>query len=424
MAIFGRLSIFKNKFSKEIFWSFSSKVITFLLFFLLNIYLARTLGTERFGSWAFFLSIFKIIFVISLFGINASTNKFVAQYNKMKELSNVIKSSVKLRIIFSLLFAILVFLIHKPLAILSGRSEFTSLFMFSALLILFAGLVEFLKAVFIGLHRIKYHFISNLSEHSIKLLLVILFLNFSSKLIGILNSFVIARFIASIIGFYCLYKNFYIKNHIDEKKDFTKDILNYSIPLFFIGIGSLLIMEIDTLMLGFLSTPQEVGIYAVAKQTIIKLPHISVLIAMGTMPVFAKLNKDNKERLKNIFYQLLKINALIFLLLTIVILSFSNFFIPIIFGTEYRGAVLPLQILTVYLVSASFLVFIDLFLDYQGLAKKRAVNLSFSIILNIALNFLLIPKYGAMGAAIATSISYIPYLILNWFEVKRVIKKV
>ncbi|GAJ10623.1 unnamed protein product, partial [marine sediment metagenome] len=48
----------KNKLYKETFWSFGTKGVTFLLFFLLNVYLARTLRVERFGIWSFFFSIF------------------------------------------------------------------------------------------------------------------------------------------------------------------------------------------------------------------------------------------------------------------------------------------------------------------------------------------------------------------------------
>jgi O-antigen/teichoic acid export membrane protein len=43
--------------------------------------------------------------------------------------------------------------------------------------------------------------------------------------------------------------------------------------------------------------------------------------------------------------------------------------------------------------------------------------------LNIILNILLIPKYGAIGASIATSIAYTPYVILNWLEVRKILNK-
>jgi len=411
----------KNKLHKEISWGFIAKGTALLLYLLLNIYLARTLSVEKFGTWSFLFSILTIILLLSWSGINISTNRYIAKYNKTKELNNILKSSIKLRIIFSMGFAIIFLLIHKPLALLIGRPEFIPLFLLSIPLILFSGFVEYLKQVFMGLHRIKYNFIINFLEFGLKLLFVILFLNFSLELFNIVNAFVIATFITSLIGFYLLYKKFYIKTKNYKQKDFTKEILKYSIPMFFISIGFLITTEIDILMLGLLAADIEVGIYAIAKQIITKLPHIAMAVGMGTMPIFAKLNKDNKEKLRNTFYKLLKINALIFSLITIGIISFSWFFIPLIFGVGYSASVLPLQILTVYMISFSFSIFLSSFLDYRGLAKKRAINMSFSMVLNIVLNFILIPQYGAVGAAIATSISYLPYVILNWLEVRKVL---
>ncbi|KGK98394.1 hypothetical protein LI82_11880 [Methanococcoides methylutens] len=412
----------REKLLKETFWSFATKGISFSLYFLLNIYLARVLGAEKFGAWSFFYSILTIVLLFSYFGINSSARKYVAQYNRDIELYNILKSSAKLRLMFSLFFSIVIIFIHRPLAILVGRPEFASFFLLCAPLILLAGLVEFLKAIFMGLHRIKYNFIINFIEYGLKLLLVFLALKLSLDVISIINSFTIAYFVASTVGFYLLWIKYFKRNNAKSTDGFSKEILKYSIPLFFISIGFLIATEVDTLMLGLLATDTEVGIYSVAKQITIKLPHISLAIAMGSMPVFAKLNKDNKESLKKMFYKLLKVNALIFSTISLVIIFLSWYFIPLIFGIEYLGSVLPLQLLTVYLISYSFSIFLSTFLDYQGLAKKRAFNLLICVILNIGLNYLLIPLYGAIGAATATSISYLPYVCLNWIEVRKFLK--
>ena len=411
----------KNKLIKETMWSFATLCISFMLFFSLNVFLSRSLGVEKFGIWSFFYSIFSIFLMISFFGINASTKKYVAQYNAKKELKNVLSNSFKLRLAFSLFFSLLMLMFYNLLAMALGRPEYSILFLLSAPLILFAGLNEFLKEVFRGLHRIKYNFIINTLEYSLKLMFVFIFFNFSLELYNIVNSFIIATFISTTIGLYLLYKNFY-NNRIDYSHNFTRNILNYSFPMFFLSIGFLIATEVDTVMLGLFSTNTQVGLYAVAKQLIIKLPHIALAISMGTMPVFAKMNRSNQRKLCKLFNKLLKINALIFGMIVFVILLFSKYFIPFIYCQEYIGSVLPLQILTGYLLCYSFSLFLGSFLNYRGLATKTAINMSISIICNIILNIILIPQYGATGAAVATTISYIPYVILNWLEVRKVLE--
>lgn len=413
----------KNKILKEISWSFFTIGVVFLLYFSLNIYLARSLGVEKFGSLSFFLSILSIFILLSGFGINVSTSKYVAQYNKTEKLITVLNSGIKLRFIFSLFFSIIIAIFHNQLALFVGKPELSLLFLFAAPLLFFSGVVAFLKKVFQGLHRLKYNFIINFLENGLKLVLVVIFFTFSSEIFSIINAFVLSFLITSFVGFYLLYKNFYKKYKTNYKeKSFSKDIFEYSIPLLFISIGFAVAMEVDILMLGLLTTDREVGIYTVAKKIAVKLPHISIAISMGVMPLFVKFNNDKQEKLKKIFYTVLKINTLIFFIIALVIFFFSPFFIPLIFGSQYSSSALSLQILTVYLVAYSFSILLSSFLNYQGLAKKRAVNLSFSIFLNIVLNFALIPSYGAVGAAISTSVSYLPYVFLNWRETKKILE--
>lgn len=358
-----------------------------------------------------------IIFILSRFGINDSARKFIAQYNKTESLQSVLKSSLKLRVFWSFSFFILFLIIAKPLAFLLGKPELSDLLFFGTPLIFLYGSVEYFKDVFSSLHRNKYNFIINLSEHGLKLLFVILALLLSNTLIAVVFAFSGAMIISSMSGLYIFYNIFY-KDLSFSDRDFRKDILRYSYPFIIISFGFMTLTEVDTIMLGLLSTDVEVGIYAVAKQIVVKLPHLSLAIAMGTMPIFAQINKDNKEELRNTLSKILKINSLLFVAIIMGIVLLSPIFLPLIFGPDYSAAVLPLQILSTYLFFFATSIIFSYFLDYTGRAKKRAINILFTIVLNIFLNLMLIPKYGATGAAIATSISYLPYFILNWIEVK------
>lgn len=405
---------------KETAWSFATKGSTLILFVFLNLILARKLGVESFGLWSLFLSVITLIFTLSYFGVNSSARKFIAQYGGTNDLKNIFLSSVKLRFIFSLIFSILLLLSDKYIAKLLDNPDLEILFLYGVPLLFLSGFVQYFKDAFEGLHRIKYNFIVNTCEFGLKLVLVFLFLSFSSSVISVVNSFTVALLVTTIVGFCILYLNFY-KNLKNSNKDFTKEILNYSYPLLFISLGFIALTEIDTIMIGYFSTSSEVGIYSVAKQISIKLPHIALAIVMGTMPVFAKLNKKNNELLKDKLFKILKINTGIYIPLVLSLLIFSPILIPLLFGNEYVDAVLPLQILSIYIFFVAISMVLGFFLDYVGRAKARAYNIIATIVLNIILNMILIPQYGAAGAALATLISYLPYVLLNWLEVRRVL---
>lgn len=415
-----KLKIASNKLLKETFWSLLAKAAAFVFYFGLSIILARHLRPEKFGTWSYYYSIINMLLLLSYFGVNASARKFIAQYNNTDQLFSVMKTSIIIRVSFSILFALLFLFISRPLSIILGRPDFEALFLLSAPLIFFAGLVDFFRHAFEGLHRLKYVFFITLSEHGLKFIFSIVLLLITNGLTALIISFNLSLMFTSVLGLYYYYL-FSRKPEI-VKLNYDSDIIKYSIPLFFVTIGFAIAVELDVIMLGHLSLDSEVGIYAIAKQIIVKLPHFAVAISMGTTPVFAKLNINNKKELSVLFYQLMKTNTFIIGSLSLLILGTSWLFIPLIYGEIYKASIIPLMILVVYLLLFSYSIFLSIFLDYQGKAQKRAVNLSIAIALNILLNYILIPRFGAIGAAIGTSVSYIPYVYLNWLEVRRYLR--
>jgi len=399
-------------------WGFATKFTALPFFFVLNIVLTRMLGPELWGSWTYFFSFFTILYLLALFGVKSS-QKYVAQFAGSDQLKFVLADSLKLRLILSSLFAAFVGLMGFVIPPMIGRPEFQSLFFVSTVLIFLSGFSEYFKGVFTGLHRVKFNFFITATEFSMKLLCVVLFLYWSLNLENIILGYALAVFAATGLGFY-LMTRFDVSQTGERASNYLKEIFEYSLPLFVISLGFTVATEVDTIMLGLLSNDLEVGDYGIAKQLIIKMPHISYALAMGTMPLFAKITAENLPERKLLFSRVLKLNALIFIPGSILMAVLAPYYIPLLYGVEYMGAVLPIQILAVYVLIFTTSVFFNQFLDYQHRAKQRARNLMLSLFLNIGLNYLLIPEYGAIGAAISTSISYLPYLLLNIWEVRSV----
>ncbi len=416
-------SCLKNKLIKETLWSFLSKGSAFFLFLAVNIYLARALGVELFGRWSVLYSFLTVYIVASYLGINASAGVFVAKYKNEKQIRHVLKSSLAQRVSVSLLFSLGFLVFRDDLFNLLGKSDVENILLSATPLIFMLGLLEYFKRVFVGLHRLKFLFIVTFLEYGLKLVFVVLFLKFSLSLVNIINAYSLAVFAAMTGGFVIFYK-FYLsspKNIPD--KGFGLKILKYSLPLYFTNLGNLFFTDINTLLLGYLAGDKEVGIYSVSNQLINKLPQLSLAISLGTMPLFAEINRKNIKERQRKFLRLMKINFKIYLPLTVTLIFFSPYFIPILFGASYREAVIPLQILSFWVFMHSFNLYNVALLNYQGRAAQKAVHFLVTIIFNIFLNILLIPRYGAVGAAIATTVSYLPYAFLNWHEVTKILKE-
>lgn len=416
--------LIKKKLIKESIWSIMNKWITMVLFLILNIYLARVLWVESFWQWSYFLSIITILFTISYMGINNATKAFVGRNSKNKNLASILEAGIRLRLIVSIIFAILLLFLMPYLVNILWENKYKSFFMISILFIFFKTFLHFIKNVFQALHRVKYVFLINMLEFSFYLIFVFFFLQQSLNIIYILYSFLWANIIAVVFGF-CALNEFYKKENTNKQeiKKYMKRIFKYSLPLIVMAFWFLLMTEIDTFMIWYIIGNKEAGIYSASKQIINKLPHIAMAISIWILPIFARLNKKNVAKLKKTFNKLLVVNLTIYGFILLFIFLFAWFIINTLYGLNYQDSSIILQILAFGAFLWSFNIYFNGFLNYQMKSRKRAKYIVITIIINILLNLYLIPKYGAIWAAYATALSNIPFVFLNYMEVKKTFRE-
>lgn len=410
--------------NKNVFWSFASKGFAAVAFILVDVYLARTLQVEQYGEWQYFFSTLSIAFVVTYFGIPQAAQTYAARYNGKPEMRAVLSSSLGLRTLVSLGFTALVLALRNPLSNWINQPDFARLLLLAGPLIFLMGLSEHLKNVFVGLKSVVYHFVMNIIEFGLKLTLVVVLLMAFDDLSSVVNAFTLAVLASVLVGLWMLYRIYRSAPPGEGQVGyFFKEVFKYSLPLSLISLGLIVMTEMNTQLLGVLTTEREVAVFGVGKQLTNKLPQISLALSMGTMPQFAQIEAGMMEEMRKRFFKLQRLNLLIFAPIVAGLILLSPFFIPLVYGQAYGDAVLPLQILSLRLLISTTIIFTNSFLDYQGRAGKRAFNFTVAIIFDLLLNLYLIPRYGAIGAAIATTISYIPYLVLNQIEVHRLFDK-
>lgn len=155
-------------------------------------------------------------------------------------------------------------------------------------------------------------------------------------------------------------------------------------------------------MLGVMSETGEIGAYSIAKSLMGKLTHVNLAICTSTMTVFAVLTKENVNRMRKTFHKIMLGNVAVMLLICVAVLLFGPYVIRILYGVEYSKSGIVIIYLIPYYCGYAITIFMSALLDYQEKAKQRVPIYFAMILLNFILNMLFIPRYGAIGAAIAT----------------------
>ena len=408
-------------------WSFASKFVAMIFYMLLDVLLARILGVEDYAEWVFFYSVLTMLFYFGWMGINSSVKVFVSKEENSLNKRYCITASVQLRLLYSIIAALIIFFVAPRLSEILGYPDkykhLQYLMLSSSILVFLNSFSEFFKELSMGLEKFKMLFCITFLEYGGYFLFVLLFLYISRSIYGIVWGYVCSGICVVAFGVYILKKYILIKKEdfILSLKRYALPIVKYAVPIAIISFGGLILIEMDTFMLGILSKKEDVAVYGIAKNLCSKATHINYALTVGTMTTFSVFNrKDYADKIKK-FMKVSNLNLAVTLVISIVFLVIGPFAINIIYGKQYMEAGRVLRALTPYYALYGISNFYSVFLDFQGKAKFRSFCYISIIILNFSLNYILIQIIGATVEAIATSISLIPYTILVvWGTIKSI----
>lgn len=220
---------------------------------------------------------------------------------------------------------------------------------------------------------------------------------------------------------------FYVKNKYKIKIKITciNKLKKHLIPimvLFASSVATLIYINSDILILGILKDDAEVGLYSVSAKiyTIVKQVINSVTIVF-VPSVTAYIASEKIDKSKHLLETLLGLIISLIIPASVGLACLSEDIIVLISGDQYidsREALMVLAFSLPFAVLACF--FMNLVLMPLGKEKIILVSTIVSAVLNIVLNFVLIPTMGASGAAITTVIAeFIMFLFGAVYSIKK-----
>ena len=172
----------------------------------------------------------------------------------------------------------------------------------------------------------------------------------------------------------------------------------------------------DHVLLRYFMSDDSVGIFYTANRIFVAVLAISTPLSTLLLPKFIgqrNMNPDiEKEFLGSIFPTLFVLWALI-IIPTLVVLPFIFAWVV---GTEYEEATTSFVVLSIAVPGSLLATICGVFFDAQGrMFRSVVIYHSIMVVANIAISIILIPRYGVIGAAIGTAVSYI-FVQLLYFK--------
>ena len=391
-----------GKFTIDTSITFVTRILQLLIGLGSSVIIARVLGPRGNGIYSLAILLPALLVIFGNFGIGQSSIFYVGKkkYSAKEILAN--------DIIFSFLLGILGFLVGLIVILFLSDSIFPNvdkMYLFLALfLVPVRFFVSFVSYLLLGLQKIKEFNFINILQSFIFLVLISIFLlalKLSIKATIIAN--VLSFFIGAIALFYLAKRiigNFYL--HFN--KSYFKDAFRYGVKVYLGNIIGFLHYRIDIFLVNIFLNPIAVGFYSVAVVLTEKIWLISQ--SAGTV-LFPRVASETSDRNLKVFTPLICRNVLLIILVGAILLFFlSRWLIILVFSEKFLNSVLPFQILLIGAVTMGGWKILANDLYGRGKPELNIYISAMSVGLNVILNVIWIPKFGIIGAAWATSVSY------------------
>jgi len=380
-------------------WVFIEKLFRMFIGFFIGIWIARYLGPEQLGILSYAQSMVAIFAIFSSLGLDGIVVRELVKNQKKRD--EFLGAAFLLKIIGSIVSVTLIYILVNNVNYEKITSILVIVISISTIFYSFQVIEFYFQANILS----KYSTYANLFALAISSLLKVLFIILNMPLIYFAITIVLEAFFIAVFHIYFYHKKMlYIRNW---KYNFTiiKKLLFDSWPFIFSAFAVVIYMKIDIIMIKSMLDNNAVGQYTVGIRFSEVWSFIPVVVSASLFPAIinAKMNQQlYRKRLENLYMLMIWIAIPI----AIVVALFSNKIITFFFGNQYLDAIEVLQIhiwsnVFIFLLVASGKWFIAENYGIHALLR----NISGATV-NILLNYLLLPKYGIVGAAYATLISY------------------
>ncbi len=201
----------------------------------------------------------------------------------------------------------------------------------------------------------------------------------------------------------------------DWSRDDVRAMAHLAIPFALAGIFVKIYSYVDTLFLEAYWPKAEVGHYAVAYKLTYAFQFLPLTFVAALYPgLSAMYARGDKEALQRALHGSLRLMMLISVPLSVGLSVFSDL-IPVLFGSSYRTAVPILHVLSWVLIPIFWDFPLGSLLNATHRARLKTMSMGIAMVVNVIANALLVPRYGGVGAAYASVISFVLLGLLGLF---------
>jgi len=376
-----------------------------------GIYIARYLGPEEFGVLSYVLAISTFIIAISRLGMDAILVRELVSHPEKKQ--------TLMGTAFWMMFITAIVCSSIVAAVVWSIGELPAVKLYASIISI--------SAIFASALVVDYCFQSEVRANvsatckSITLLLMsfvkLYLIYIQADLVWFVYAFLMDHAVLAVIFLLAAGQQGragFVKCFCWED---AKSMLVSAWPLVLGAVSIQIYMRIDQIMIRNMLGLNDVGLYSAAVRIYEAWAIVIAILTVSLLPAIVKLKqgdeKNYHKRMTQLFSLVIWISVGAALFVSIV----SEHLMVFAFGGEYRASAPVVDIIMWTAVFAAMGSVSARYFNVERMERKFAVRTALAAVLNVGLNFMLIPLYGIKGAALSTLIcTFFANYLMDWFD--------
>lgn len=388
-----------RRFVENYFFALGADVLQRLSAALIVVWVSHKLGVEEAGVYFLAVSFATLFGRVSYWGLDQLLTRDVAM---APERAN--QSTVNFLVVRALLAGLMTAILYAVVVLLGYAPHTSRVILLLGLTVLPDSLINICQSVFMAHERMGYLAVSSLLNGSVRVVAGVLALIGGLGLEGVAVGLLLASLSTlALLGYLVRTRLFRPRWEIDWA--FSRRQLRAGLPFLLIGMFFILENQLDVILLSRMRDEHQVGLYGAASTVISALLLVPFAFQTAVFPVMSRLYATAPAALDRLHVQSLKYLLLAGLPVAVGVTILGPDIVTVAFGKAFAASAPVLQCL----VWSLFLIFVNIpsarLLVVSDRQRVIAAILLTTLTINVVLNVLLIPRWGAAGSAVARVIS-------------------
>ena len=398
---------------KNILVLFVSQLASMGFGFFYLILSARYLGPELFGLLTFALAFTGIFGLLLDFGLN---NLAVREVARDKSRANEYLSNITfIKLIMGVItFGLTVVVVHS----LGYAEETIAIVYLLTLSTVFSAVTASFYVIFQSFEKMEYQSVAGILTSLLMLTGAIILIARGAGVVAFAAVTLISSALVLGYSFFICVRKFKLFN-AEANLDFWWPTIRQALPFGLSSVFVTIYFWIDSLMLSLIQGNQAVGFYNAGYRLVFSLLFIPAVFSTAVFPAMSRFYISSRDSLQLMWKEFLRFMLILSIPIAVGTTLLAGRFVALIFGDGYAPSVAVLQVLILSLVFIfANATFVRLFESANMQIVVTKIT-GLMVIVNVAINLVLIPKFSYVGASFAILITEFIALVILFFLAER-----